>query len=107
MSQALPAENPAYTIVSLQDVLTHLRYPANDSQDDAALMGFITAATDVLQHECDQVVPQEYDEYYDGGDYAVTTRHVPILSVANVEEGWGWTNYNLTYVEVNATNARL
>jgi hypothetical protein len=98
-------ENPAYTIVSLQDVLTHLRYPASDTQDDAALMGFIYAATDVLQHECSQVIPQVYDDYYDGGDFAINTRNVPILSVANVEEGWGWTNYELTYVQVNAVNA--
>jgi hypothetical protein len=41
MSQGLPAESPAYTIVGLQDVLTHLRYPASSTADDAALMGFI------------------------------------------------------------------
>lgn len=105
MPQGLPVENPAYTIVSLQDVLTHLRYPANETLDDAALMGFILAATDVLQNECSQVVPQQFDEYYDGGDFAINTRNTPVLSVINVEEGWGWTNYELTYVQVNAINA--
>jgi hypothetical protein len=105
VSQGLAVENPAYTIVSLQDCLTHLRYPASDTQDDAALQGFITAATDVLQHECGQVVPQQFDEYYDGGNFAINTRNTPILSVINCEEGWGWTNYSLTYIQVNAIAA--
>jgi hypothetical protein len=42
---------------------------------------------------------------YDGGDYALNTRNTPILSVINVEEGWGWTNYELQYVQVNSTEA--
>lgn len=105
MSQGLPVENPAYTIVSLQDVLAHLRYPPNETVDDAALQGFILAATNVIQNECSQVVPQQFDEYYDGGNFAISTRNTPILSVINVEEGWGWTNYELTYVQVNAIQA--
>lgn len=105
MSQVLPMTNSPYTVVGLQDVLAHLRYPATDTADDAALQGFIEAATDVIQHECSQVVPQQFDEYYDGGDYAINTRNIPLLSVINVEEGWGWTNYELTYVEVNSENA--
>jgi hypothetical protein len=102
MSQGLAAENPPYTIVGLDDVLAHLRYPANNTADDAALQGFINAATDVLRNECGQTIPQEYDEYYDGGDYALNTRNAPILSVINVQEGWGFTNYDLTYVQVNS-----
>jgi hypothetical protein len=105
MSQAVPAQNLPFTVVSLQDVQTHLRMPATDTADEAALQGFINAATDVIQHECGQVVPQQFDEYYDGGDYAIALRHFPLISVINVEEGWGWTNYELTYVQVNAINA--
>ncbi len=105
MSQGLPATNQVYTVVSLQDVLTHLRYPANIQSDDASLMGFINAATDVMAHECGDIVPQQYDEYYDGGDLAINTRHTPVISVINVEEGWGWTNYELGYVQVNSPNA--
>jgi hypothetical protein len=105
MSQGLQVDNPAYTIVGLEDVLAHLRYPAVNTQDDAALQGFINAATDVLRHECGDVVPLEYDEYYDGGDYAIATRHNPIISVQNVEEGWGFTNYELAFNQVNATEA--
>lgn len=105
MSQGYNAENPPYTIVSLDDVLAHLRYTPDNTADDAQLTGFMTAATNVIQHECGQVVPQQFDEYYDGGDYAISLRNVPILSVANVEEGWGWTNYELTYVQVNSQRA--
>jgi len=105
MSQGLAAEQPAYTIVSLEDVLAHLRYPASNTSDDAALMGYIYAATDVLRNECGEVIPTQYDEYYDGGNYAINTRNVPILSVINVQEGWGYTNYDLAFVEVNSQTA--
>lgn len=91
-------------IVSLVDVKTHLRYPnpSAASNDDASLQKFINAADEVIKYECDDILPKLYDEYYDGGDYSVHLRHVPLLSVENVEEGWGWINYELDYVEVNS-----
>jgi hypothetical protein len=93
-------------IVSLADVKTHLRYPAGEingpSDDDAALQKFINAADEVIKFECDDILPKLYNEYFDGGDYSIWLRHIPLLSVENVQEGWGWINFDLDYVEVNS-----
>jgi len=78
-----------------------LRYPANDTQDDAAIQLHIEAADDVMRKECGDHVPHEYLETYDGGDNAIYLNHKPVLSVELVEEGWGWANYDLDYVQVN------
>ena len=94
-------------IVTLADVRAHLRYPnpASASSDDAALQGFIDAADDAIDFECDTVAPKMFDEYYNGGDYSIWVRHRPLISVQNIEEGWGWTNYELDYVQVNSGTA--
>jgi hypothetical protein len=75
---------------------------AGYTADDAMLTNiFIPAADKVIQRECSQIVPKEYNEYYDGGDLSIWVRHIPILSVELIEEGWGWTNYDLAYIQVN------
>lgn len=91
-------------IVSLADVKTHLRYqtPTAPHTDDPALQKFINAADEVIEYECGDIVPKLFSEYYDGGDYTIYLRHLPLLSVENVEEGWGWINFELDYVEVNS-----
>ena len=94
-------------IVTLQDVRTQLRYPnpSQPSNDDVQLQWFINAADEVIEYECDDILPHRFDEYYDGGDCEVFLRHTPLLSVQNVEEGWGWINYELDYVESNSPGA--
>ena len=93
-------------IVSLADVKAHLRYPTAEitgpSDDDAALQKFINAADEVIEFECDDILQHEHDEYYDGGDCEIFLRHKPLLTVQNVEEGWGYINYELDYVESNS-----
>lgn len=92
-------------VVTLADVRTHLRYPATSTADDVALQGFIAAADDVIKAECGDVVPTTYDEYYNGGDYVIYLRHRPVLEVVNVEEGWGYYNWELDYQQVNTVPA--
>ncbi len=92
-------------IVSLAEVKAHLRYPQSQVADDQALLGFIQAADDVIRAECGDVVPTHYDEFYDGGRYWIFLRHRPVLSVENVEEGWGWFDYELDYQQVNTVPA--
>lgn len=91
-------------IVTLAQVRTHLRYPnpQQPSSDDVALQIFINAADECIEYECDDILPQRHDEYYDGGDSEIFLRHKPILSVQNVEEGWGFINYELDYQEANS-----
>lgn len=92
-------------LVTLIDVKTHLRIPPTQSGEDAALMGFIFAAEDVIRAECGDIVPRHYDESYDGGNSTIYLRHRPVLSVENVEEGWGYFNYELDYQQVNTVPA--
>jgi hypothetical protein len=91
-------------VVTLQQVKTWLRYPApaSPNSDDAAIQLVINAADQVLEYECDDIMPHRRDEYYDGGDFKIHLRHVPILSVQNIEEGWGYLNYELDYQPVNS-----
>jgi hypothetical protein len=91
-------------IVTLQQVKTHLRYPspATSSTDDAALQIFINAADEVLEYECDDILPHAHDETYDGGNTTIFLRNIPILEVQNVEEGWGYINYELDFVQTNS-----
>jgi hypothetical protein len=35
----------------------------------------------------------------------MAVRHIPVLSVISVQEGWGFTNYELDYQQVNSVNA--
>lgn len=91
-------------VVTLQQVKTHLRYPnpSQPSSDDTIIQWFINAADDVIEFECDDVVQRRYDEYYDGGDTQIWLRNTPLLSVQNVEEGWGFISYELDFQEVNS-----
>ena len=91
--------------MTLADVKSHLRYPQTYTTDDLALNGFIQAANDIIRQECGDVVPTKYDETYDGGDLVVYLRHRPVLSIDNVEEGWGWFNFELDYQQVNTVPA--
>ena len=92
-------------IVTLNDTKLHLRIPLNDITNDYALMGFIAAADDCLEAECGEILPKHHDQRYDGGKYMIYLRNRPVLSVENVEEGWGWWNYELDYQEVNTVPA--
>lgn len=91
------------TLVSLTDIKTHLRYPnpSQASPDDAALQRFLNAADEVLQYECDETLPRTYTERHDGGDYTLFTYHRPLISVRNIEEGWGWINFELDFQDAN------
>lgn len=91
-------------IVTLTKLKSHLRYtnPSAPSSDDGALQTFLDAADEVIRFECDDILPKTYTEYHDGGDYTIHLRRVPLISVKNVEEGWGYIAFELDYVEVNS-----
>lgn len=91
-------------IVTLAQVKNHLGYPSPSAPnaDDVSLQMFIDAADEVIRYECDDILPKVFSESYDGGDYEIYLRHIPVLSVENIEEGWGWINWELDYVQVNS-----
>lgn len=91
---------PTAGIVSLAEAKTHLRYPAaqiqGPSPDDGNMLGFIFAATEVIESEIGNVVQRQVLEYHDGGGIAVYLREKPVLRVVSVTENWGYANYDLT-----------
>lgn len=86
-------------IVSLQDMKTHLRYPSpsQPTSDDAAIQQFIDAAEECIRFECDETLPRLYEEQHDGGRFKIFLDHRPVLSVKNIQESWGWINYELDF----------
>lgn len=86
-------------IVTLADVKAHLRYPtpAQPHPDDPSLLRYIAAADDVLAFECGDIIPKQRTQTYDGGDRQIFLRNLPVLSVQNVEESWGYIQYTLDY----------
>jgi hypothetical protein len=91
-------------IVSLAQVKSWLRYP-NPSQpgsDDVAIQLVINAADEVIQYETEDILPTRYTENFDGGNFLIALRHLPVLSVEGVREGWGYLNYDLDYVQVDS-----
>jgi hypothetical protein len=92
-------------VVTLDEVRTHLRYPIADTQDDGAFQLYMDAADQAIRRECGDIVPQTYDDYYDGGTTSIFLIHTPILSVEGVEEGWGTANYVLDQVQVNTVGS--
>jgi hypothetical protein len=84
-------------IVTLAEVKAHLRYPnpASPHRDDTALEEFIDAANEVIEYECDDILPHARSETYDGGPTTLYLRNLPVLSVQNVEESWGYISYQL------------
>lgn len=89
-------------IVTLAQVHTHLQIPTLNTTYDTEIQWLINAADEVIRYECDDILPKIYDQSYDGGDFSIHLRNIPILRVLNVEEGWGWINYELDFQEVNA-----
>lgn len=63
---------------------------------------FIDAADEVMVKECGANVAIQYNEYYDGGDSAIFLFNTPVLSIELIEEGWGFTTFNLDYVQVDS-----
>lgn len=85
-------------LVSLSEMKNYLRYPDPDTAtaDDFLIGEFMASASDVIRRECGDVAQTAYDEWYSGGDCQIILRHVPVYSITQVEENWGFTNYVLS-----------
>lgn len=91
-------------IVTLVEAKTYMKIP-NPTEayaDDGIIQWLISAADLVIEGECDTILPKTYTELHSGGDLTIHLRNLPILSVKNIEEGWGYINYELDFVEVNS-----
>jgi hypothetical protein len=86
-------------LVSLPEVKDHLRLPSTDRSHDARLRAMINAVTPVIEGITGPVVQRIYqNETYDGGNFFISLRHRPVLSVQSVVEYRGPIAYTLTQV---------
>jgi len=92
-------------IVTVQQVKAHLRYPdpSQPHADDTSIQWFIEAADEVVEFECDDILPHTYAEDFDGGRCSIWLRHCPIVSIQHVQEGWGYVTYELNAMALNGT----
>lgn len=94
-------------IAELSDVKNYLRIPLTNTIDDAILTDvFMPAAQQAVEREIGHVVKKVIRaERHDGGKAEVWLRQLPVLYVENVQEGWGYYNWNLDDQEVNTQPA--
>lgn len=91
-------------IASIAQVRQYLRMPnpANTSADDMTLQIFMSAAQRVVERELGAIVSRTIRaERHDGGKPEIWLRTLPVLYVQNVEEGWGYYDFELDDQEVN------
>lgn len=91
-------------IASLDQVKSYLRIPSTNTTDDTVLETiFLPAAQQVIEREIGPVVRREVrGERHSGGSYLIQLRVRPVLFVENVQEGWGYFNYDLDDQTVNS-----
>lgn len=95
-------------IASLSTVKQYMRVPnpTNTSSDDATIQILMAAAQKVVERELGHIVAKKYHtERHDGGKCEVWLRELPVLYVSNVEEGWGYYDWELDDQEVNSIPA--
>jgi hypothetical protein len=91
-------------IVSLATLKSYLQIPVVDTSYDSVLTDiFIPAAQRVIERELGIIVPRTImAERHHGGTGLVMLRVLPVLYIINVEEGWGFYNWELTEQPVNS-----
>jgi hypothetical protein len=94
------ATTPSYPtmLVDLLAVKDYLNIPFSDSTQDAKLTQFISAITPVVEAITGPILPQQYEEWYDGGQYFIQLRHRPILDLIACSEFRGPIEYVLPLV---------
>lgn len=94
------------TIIGLPEVLDRLQVPAGDRVHDAKLTEWITAIAPLIEEHTGPILPQTYDEWYEGGHSTISLRHKPsygygtspLLKLVAVSEYRGPIEYNLAIV---------
>lgn len=87
------------SIVALGDVKDYLNLPATDRTHDGELLRFIDGVTPVVEGIVGPVVQRVYqNETYDGGNWFLSLRHRPVISVSELVEYRGNIKYVLTQV---------
>lgn len=95
-------------LASLATVKQYLRIPNPDqaNDDDATIQILMDASLRAIEHEMGAIVARPIRaERHDGGRCEVWLRTFPVLYIENVQEGWGYYNWDLDDQEVNSIPA--
>jgi hypothetical protein len=94
---------PITQIASLATVKQFMRIP--NTNDDATIQILMNAAQAAIEREVGHIVSKPVMDRYDGGSPEIWLREKPVLFVSNVEEGWGYYDWELDDQEVNSIPA--
>jgi len=95
-------------IATISQIRQYLRMPnpTQSSADDATIQIQMAAAQKVIEKELGHIVSKTVSmERHDGGKCEIWLRELPVLYVQNVEEGWGYYDWELDDQEVNSIPA--
>lgn len=95
-------------IASLATMKQYLRIPNPDSAngDDATITILMNAAQVAIEREVGHIVKKTIRaERHDGGKCEIWLRELPVLDIQNIEEGWGYYNWELDDQQVNTIPA--
>lgn len=95
-------------IASLETVKQYLRIPSPDqpNDDDTTIQLLMNAAQRVIERELGAIVAKPVRaERHDGGKCELWLRTIPVLYVSNVQEGWGYYDWDLDDQQVNSIPA--
>ena len=95
---------PITEIASLATVKQFMRIP--NTNDDATIQILMAAAQEAIENETGHIVAKTIRaDRYDGGTCELWLREKPVLYVQNVEEGWGYYDWELDDQQVNTITA--
>jgi hypothetical protein len=95
-------------IASLSTVKQYMRIPNPTvaNTDDATIQMLMDAAQKVCERELGVIVARTVRaERHDGGKCELWLREIPVLYIENVQEGWGYYNWDLDDQEINSIPA--
>jgi hypothetical protein len=80
--------------------------PSAPSGDDATLQILMNAAQATIERQIGRIVSKRVRaERHDGGKCELWLRELPVLYIENVQEGWGYYDWNLDDQEANSIPA--
>lgn len=106
VEEALTVVGGPQLLIGLPEVKEYLRLPANDHAHDGELIGLIEDVRPLIEEHTGPIIPQTFDEWYNGGNSTIALRHKPsyglgtspIFELLAVSEYRGPIEYNLSIV---------
>lgn len=89
----------AQVLCSVADAKDFLSIPPSNRSLDQKLARFIRAARPVVEQVTGPIIETQYDEWYEGGQPWIVTRHRPVMKLLAVSEYRGPVEYPLSLIQ--------